>query len=374
MDVPLWLWFATVGLIVVMLTVDFVGHVRTPHAPSLKEAGAWSAAYVAIALVFGALVWFLWDHTHGVAYFSGYLLEKSLSLDNLFVFVLIMASFRVPREYQQKVLLIGIVIALVMRTVFIVAGVAIVENFSWVFWIFGGFLLWTAWSQLRQDDDEDEEFTENIALRGVRRLFPTTDGYEGDRMLVRRSGRLHVTPMLVVMLAIGSADLLFAVDSIPAIFGVTEQLSGASQVYIIFAANAFSLLGLRQLFFLVDGLLDKLVYLNYGLAAILAFIGVKLLIHAMHTNELSWLNGGEHITVVPEVPSWLSLVVIVVVLTITTVTSLTIGARREEPATTAGATAAGGGASGQDDAVHDAWSDPAGESTPRGAVPDDERR
>lgn len=171
MDVPLWLWFATVGLIVVMLTVDFVGHVRTPHAPSLKEAGAWSAAYVAIALVFGALVWFLWDHTHGVAYFSGYLLEKSLSLDNLFVFVLIMASFRVPREYQQKVLLIGIVIALVMRTVFIVAGVAIVENFSWVFWIFGGFLLWTAWSQLRQGDDEDEEFTENIALRGVRRLF-----------------------------------------------------------------------------------------------------------------------------------------------------------------------------------------------------------
>ena len=326
MDVPLWLWLITVGLIVAMLTVDFIGHVRTPHAPSLKEAGIWSAVYVAIALVFGALVWMLWDGTHGVAYFSGYLLEKSLSIDNLFVFVLIMASFRVPREYQQKVLLIGITIALLMRTVFIVLGVAIVENFSWVFWIFGAFLLYTAWSQLRHE--EDEEFKENAALRGVRRLFPTTDGFVGDRMVVRERGRLFVTPMLVVMIAIGSADLLFAVDSIPAIFGVTDELSGSSQVYIIFAANAFSLLGLRQLFFLVDGLLDRLVYLNYGLAAILAFIGVKLLIHAMHTNELVWLNGGQHIDLIPEPPAWLSLVVIIVVLAITTALSLTVGARR----------------------------------------------
>ncbi|WP_420113408.1 TerC family protein [Pseudactinotalea sp.] len=328
MDVPLWLWLVTVGLIVVMLTVDFVGHVRTPHAPSIKEAGIWSAVYVGIAVVFGALVWFLWDHTHGVAYFSGYLLEKSLSLDNLFVFVLILASFRVPREYQQKVLLIGIIIALIMRTVFIILGVAIVDNFSWVFWIFGAFLLYTAWSQLNQKNDEEEDFKENLALRAVRRLFPTTDGYEGDKMVVRRAGRLFVTPMLVVMIAIGSADLLFAVDSIPAIFGVTEQLSGASQVYIIFAANAFSLLGLRQLFFLVDGLLDRLVYLNYGLAAILAFIGVKLVIHAMHTNELSWLNNGEHITVIPEIEPLMSLAVIIVVLTVTTVMSLTVGARR----------------------------------------------
>jgi tellurite resistance protein TerC len=327
-DVPLWLWFVTVGLIVVMLTVDFVGHVRTPHAPSLKEAGLWSAVYVAIALVFGVLIWFLWDHTHGVSYFSGYLLEKSLSLDNLFVFVLILASFRVPREYQQKVLLIGISIALVMRTVFIVLGVAIVENFSWVFWIFGAFLLYTAVTQLKQNDDEEEEFKENLALRAVRRLFPTTEGYHGDKMLIREKGRLLVTPMLVVMIAIGSADLLFAVDSIPAIFGVTEQLHGASQVYIIFAANAFSLLGLRQLFFLVDGLLDKLVYLNYGLAAILTFIGLKLIIHAMHTNDLSWINGGEHITVIPEIEPLVSLGFIIVVLAITTVTSLTVGARR----------------------------------------------
>ena len=328
MDVPLWLWFVTVGLIVVMLTVDFVGHVRTPHAPSLKEAGIWSAVYVAIAVIFGVLIWLLWDHTHGVSYFSGYLLEKSLSLDNLFVFVLILASFRVPREYQQKVLLIGIVIALLMRTVFIILGVAIVENFSWVFWIFGAFLLWTAFSQMRQGDDEEEEFKENLALRAVRRLFPTTEGYHGDKMLIREKGKLLVTPMLVVMIAIGSADVLFAVDSIPAIFGVTEKLSGASQLYIIFAANAFSLLGLRQLFFLVDGLLDKLVYLNYGLAAILTFIGAKLIIHAMHTNELSWLNNGEHITIIPEVDPYVSLGVIVVILAVTTVLSLTVGARR----------------------------------------------
>lgn len=330
MDVPLWLWFVTVGLIVVMLTVDFVGHVRTPHAPSLKEAGTWSAVYVGIALVFGVLVWLLWDHVHGVAYFSGYLLEKSLSLDNLFVFVLILSSFRVPRKYQQKVLLIGIVIALALRTVFIILGVAIVENFSWVFWIFGAFLLYTAITQLKQDDEEDEGFKENLALRAVRRLFPTTEGYHGDKLTARIDGRLLITPMLVVMIAIGSADVLFAVDSIPAIFGVTEKLTGASQLYIIFAANAFSLLGLRQLYFLVDGLLDRLVYLNYGLAAILTFIGVKLIIHAMHANELSWLNNGQPIEIIPEVPALLSLGVIIVVLTITTVTSLTIGARRND--------------------------------------------
>ncbi|GMA31163.1 TerC family protein [Litorihabitans aurantiacus] len=328
MDVLTWFWIVTGTLIVVMLTVDFVGHVRTPHAPTLKEAGIWSAAYVAIALVFGVAILLAWDTTHGVAYFSGYLLEKSLSIDNLFVFVLIMASFRVPREYQQKVLLIGIVIALVMRTVFIIAGNAFVENFSWIFWLFGAFLLYTAWAQARHKADEDEEFKENWFVRLARRVLPTTEDYVGDKMVVKQNGRRFITPMLIVMLAIGSADLLFAVDSIPAIFGVTTQLSGGEQIFIIFAANAFSLLGLRQLFFLIDGLLDKLVYLNYGLAAILGFIGVKLIIHAMHTNELSWLNGGEHIEIIPEVPTWLSLVVIVVVLAITTWASLTIGKRR----------------------------------------------
>lgn len=328
MDVLAWFWIVTGTLIAVMLTVDFVGHVRTPHAPTLKEAGIWSAVYVAIALVFGVAILLAWDTTHGVAYFSGYLLEKSLSIDNLFVFLLIMGSFRVPREYQQKVLLIGIIIALVMRTVFILLGNAVVENFSWIFWIFGAFLLYTAWAQARHKADQDEEYKENGFVRLIRRIFPTTEDYVGDKMVVKQSGRRMITPMLIVMIAIGSADLLFAVDSIPAIFGVTTQLSGGEQIFIIFAANAFSLLGLRQLFFLIDGLLDRLVYLNYGLAAILGFIGVKLVIHAMHTNELSWLNNGEHIEIIPEVPTVLSLVVIVVVLTVTAWASLTIGKRR----------------------------------------------
>jgi tellurite resistance protein TerC len=327
-DVLTWFWIVTGTLIVVMLTVDFVGHVRTPHAPTLREAAIWSAVYVAIALVFGVAVLIAWDHTHGVAYFSGYLLEKSLSVDNLFVFLLILTAFKVPREYQQKVLLIGIVIALAMRTVFIIAGAAVVENFSWIFWLFGFFMLYTAWTQARHSSEEDGEYEENGFLRLVRRIFPTTEDYVGDKMIVRSAGRTMITPMLIVMLAIGSADLLFAVDSIPAIFGVTTELSGGEQVFIIFAANAFSLLGLRQLYFLIDGLLDRLVYLHYGLAAILAFIGAKMIIHAMHTNELSWLNGGEHITLIPEIPTWLSLVVIVVVLAITAVTSLTIGKRR----------------------------------------------
>ncbi|SEE14568.1 TerC family protein [Ruania alba] len=319
MDVPVWAWAITVGVIVIMLAVDFVGHVRTPHAPSLKEAGLWSLAYVLMALLFGVFVLWEWGGEYGLQYFSGYITEKSLSVDNLFVFVLIMASFRVPREYQQKVLLIGIVIALVLRTAFIFAGAAIVAQFSWVFYIFGAFLIYTAITQLKQEDDE--EFKENGVLRLTRRVFPTTQGYVGDKMLVRSEGRWAITPMLIVMIAIGSADVLFAVDSIPAIFGLTQE------VFLIFAANAFSLLGLRQLFFLIDGLLDRLVYLNYGLAAILAFIGFKLVNHALHENELGFINGGEHWTAIPEPNTWLSLIVIVGILVVTTVASVTVGKR-----------------------------------------------
>ena len=331
--VPAWAWIATLGIIATMLTVDFVGHVRKPHRPSLREAGGWTAVYYGIGALFGVFVWFLLGHQLAIEYWSGWVVEASLSVDNLFVFVLIMASFRVPREYQQKVLLIGIIIALVLRAVFIFLGAAVVERFSWVFWIFGAFLLYTAWTQLRAgDDSEDEEFRENVVLRLVRRVFPTTDGFVEDKIVTRQEGRLHITPMLIVMIAIGSADLLFAFDSIPAIFGVTEH------VFLIFAANAFSLVGMRQLFFLIDGLLDRLVYLHYGLAAILALIGSKLIIHAMHTNELSWLNGGEHITVIPEIPTVLSLVLILGILAITAITSVTIGARRhpEEGPTPAG--------------------------------------
>lgn len=329
MDVPFWIWAITIAGIVGMLVFDFVGHVRTPHAPSLREAATWSAVYVGIAVVFGLAVFAFAGPQYGGEYFAGYITEKSLSVDNLFVFVLIMASFGVPRVLQQKVLLFGITFALVLRTVFILVGAAAIENFSWVFYLFGAILIYTAWVQARSGGhNADEDYSENAVLRLTRRLLPTTDEYHSDRMTVRLQGKRYITPLAIALIAIGSADIIFAVDSIPAIFGLTQE------TYLVFAANAFSLLGLRQLFFLIDGLLDRLVYLAYGLAAILAFIGAKLVIHALHTNELPFVNGGEHVTAVPEIPTWLSLAVILVTLVVTTVASLRhdrkVRAQREE--------------------------------------------
>src|SRR3954465_9312575 len=317
MDVPFWVWAITVAAILAMLVFDFVGHVRTPHAPSLREAATWSAVYIGIAIVFGLLVLWFGGGQAGGEYFAGYITEKSLSVDNLFVFVLIMASFGVPRIAQQKVLLFGITFALVLRTIFILIGAAAIENFSWVFWIFGGILIYTAWVQARSGGHSgEEEYQENAVLRLVRRVLPTTEEHHGDRMTVTLQGKRYITPLAIALIAIGTADVIFAVDSIPAIFGLTQD------TYLVFAANAFSLLGLRQLFFLIDGLLDRLVYLAYGLAVILGFIGVKLVIHALHTNELPFINGGEHVTVIPEIPTWLSLTVIMVTLLVTTVASL----------------------------------------------------
>jgi tellurite resistance protein TerC len=326
MDVPFWVWALTVGVVVGLLVLDFVGHVRTPHAPTLRESAAWSAAYVGVAVVFGLLVWWFGGGEPAGEYLAGYLTEKSLSVDNLFVFVLIMTSFAVPRVLQQKVLLFGIAVALALRTALIVVGAAAIEQFSWVFYVFGGFLLWTAWAQARGGGSSGhEEFRENAVLRLVRRVVPTTEDYAGDRLTTTLGGRRHVTPLAIALVAIGSADVLFAVDSIPAIFGLTQD------TYLVFAANAFALLGLRQLFFLLDGLLDRLVYLGYGLAVILAFIGGKLVIHALHTNELPFVNGGAHVTAVPEVPTWLSLAVIGGTLLITTVASVARD-RRARPA------------------------------------------
>ncbi|GAB3163040.1 hypothetical protein GCM10027059_16730 [Myceligenerans halotolerans] len=315
MNVSVWAWGLTVLAIIALIAVDYFGHVRKSHFPSIAEAGRWSLVYVLIALGFGGIVWWAWGPQYGGEYFAGWVTEKSLSVDNLFVFVLILASFKVPREYQQKVLLVGITIALVMRTVFIMLGATLVAHFSWVFYLFGIFLLWTAWSQAKGGGD-DEEYHENGLLRLVRRVFPVTDSYVGDRMAARVDGRRMITPMLVVMIAIGSADLLFAVDSIPAIFGLTQE------AYLVFTANAFALLGLRQLFFLIDGLLDKLVYLNYGLAVILGFIGIKLVNHALHLNEVPFINGGHEVDLIPDIPTSFSLIFIVVVLAITTVASL----------------------------------------------------
>src|SRR3954453_21632502 len=316
MDVPIWVWALTVGLSVAILVVHRVGHVRTPHAPTLREAATWSAGYVGIAVVFGLLVLWFAGAGYGGGELAGYVTEKSLSVDNLFVFVLIMSSFAVPRQLQQKVLLYGITFALVLRTVFIFVGAAAIEQFSWVFYLFGAFLVWTAIAQARGGHQGDEEFSENGILRLTRRFLPTTEEYHGDRLTTTIDGRRLITPLAIALVAIGSADILFAVDSIPAVFGLTQETC------VVFAANAFSLLGLRQLYFLIDGLLDRLVYLHYGLAVILGFIGFKLLVHALHTNELPFVNGGEHVTLIPEIPTWLSLAVILVTLVVTTVASL----------------------------------------------------
>jgi tellurite resistance protein TerC len=325
MDVPFFVWALTIAAIVGMLIFDFVGHVRTPHAPTLRESAIWSAVYVGIAVFFGLLVLWFSGGEYAGEYFAGYVTEKSLSVDNLFVFVLIMSTFAVPRALQQKVLLFGITFALALRTVFILVGAAAIENFSWVFYLFGAILIYTAWVQARSGGHgDDEDFQENAVLRVVRRILPTTEEYHSDRMTVRLDGRRFITPLAVALIAIGSADIIFAVDSIPAIFGLTQE------TYLVFAAHAFSLLGLRQLYFLIDGLLDRLIYLSYGLAVILAFIGAKLVIHALHTNELPFVNGGEHITAIPEISTPVSLAVIVGTLVVTTVTSL--ARRRPDPA------------------------------------------
>ena len=316
MDVPLWVWTATIIGVAALLIFDFYSHVKTPHEPTLKEAGIWSAVYIGLALIFGAGLWWVWGGDHGLEYFAGFLTEKSLSVDNLFVFLLIMSTFAVPKEYQQKVLLIGVAIAIVMRGIFIALGAAIIENFSWIFYVFGIFLLYTGWKLATSGGEEEDEYHENAFIRYIRRIFPVTEGYENDRMTVVRNGRRYITPMAIVMLAIGSTDLLFAFDSIPAIFGLTEE------PYIVFTANAWALLGLRQLYFLLGGLLERLVYLSYGLAFILVWIGFKLIVHAMHENELPFINGGEHVTLIPEIPTWLSLLIILGTITLAAFFSL----------------------------------------------------
>ncbi|RJK93741.1 TerC family protein [Vallicoccus soli] len=312
---PAWVWFATVGGVLALILFDLVRAVHRPHEPSLKEAGAWTAVYVGIAVVFGIGMLITTGTGHGGEFFAGWLTEYSLSVDNLFVFVIIMARFSVPRQYQQIVLIVGILLALVFRGIFIALGAAAIESFSWVFYLFGAFLIYTA-VNLARGHEEDEEFKENAVLRLVRRVLPTTDEYHGASLTTRVDGRRFVTPMLVVMVAIGTTDLLFALDSIPAIYGLTED------PYIVFTANAFALMGLRQLYFLLGGLLDRLVYLSYGLSFILAFIGVKLVLEALHTNELPFINGGEHVGWAPEIPIWLSLIVILGTLVLTTVLSL----------------------------------------------------
>ncbi|WP_182113785.1 MULTISPECIES: TerC family protein [unclassified Actinotalea] len=307
-------WILTIAAIVGLLAFDYVFHVRKAHTPTLREASIWSALYVGIALLFGVGVLVLGGGDAGSEYFAGYITEKALSVDNLFVFLIIMSSFRVPREDQQKVLLFGITFSLIARTAFILLGAALINSFAWVFYAFGLILLITA-GNLLKPESSDSHTADNFVIRLARRVFHTTEHYDGDKMFTRVDGRRALTPMLLVMVAIGGTDILFALDSIPAIFGLTQD------VYIVFTATAFSLLGLRQLYFLIDGLLDRLIYLSYGLAVILGFIGVKLILHAMHKNNIPWVNDGEPIDVV-EVSTPLSLGVIVGVLIVTVLASL----------------------------------------------------
>jgi tellurite resistance protein TerC len=250
----------------------------------------------------------------GTEYFAGYVTEKALSVDNLFVFLIVMASFKVPRADQQKVLLFGIVFSLIARTGFIFLGAALINSFAWVFYIFGLILLITAGNLLKGEESDDRS-ADNIIIRIARRFLRTSDDYDGDKLFTVQNGKRVLTPMLLVMVAIGGTDILFALDSIPAIFGLTQS------VYLVFTATAFSLLGLRQLYFLLDGLLDRLIFLSYGLAAILAFIGVKLILHALHENNMPFINGGEHIDVV-EISTGASLGFILGVLVVTVVASL----------------------------------------------------
>jgi tellurite resistance protein TerC len=324
MEVTPLVWGLTIAAIGGLLLFDFVFHVRKAHVPTLREAAIWSGLYVGLALLFGVGVLLFGGAQAGSEYFAGYVTEKALSVDNLFVFLIIMTSFRVPREDQQKVLLFGIVFSLIARTGFIFLGAALINSFAWVFYLFGLILLLTAGNMLKPEGEESHS-ADNVIIRLARKVFHTTPHYDGDKLFTVHEGKRAMTPMLLVMVAIGGTDVLFALDSIPAIFGLTQS------TFIVFTATAFSLLGLRQLFFLIDGLLDRLIYLSYGLAAILGFIGVKLILHALHENTVPFINDGEPVPVV-EISTGLSLSVILGVLVVTIAASLLSPAGRAQNA------------------------------------------
>ncbi|MET9726591.1 TerC family protein [Streptomyces zaomyceticus] len=314
MDVSMTMWVLTVLGLCALIGADFfIG--RKPHDVSVKEAGIWTGVWIVLAGLFGLGLWFAGETQASGEFFAGYITEKSLSVDNLFVFVLIMAKFAVPSHLQQRVLLVGVVIALVLRTIFIAAGAAIIANFSWVFYIFGAFLIYTAWKLIQEArSDQEDEIPENRVLKMAEKRFGVADRYHGTKLFIKVNGKRVMTPLMVVMLAIGTTDILFALDSIPAIFGLTQD------PYIVFTANAFALMGLRQLYFLIGGLLKKLVHLSYGLSVILGFIGVKLVLHALH-------ESGVH---VPEISIPFSLAFICLVLIVTTITSLIASKRQAQ--------------------------------------------
>ena len=314
MEVHLYAWIITVVVMVSILVIDVLIIGRRPHEPSMKEASLFIGIYVTLAVLFGFGVWAIAGARYAGEFFAGWITEYSLSIDNLFIFLIILTKLKVPRHLQQFALMVGIILALVFRGIFIAVGAAVISMFSWIFFIFGAFLIWTAlklYLDYRKHEEVTDEPPDNFALRFVRRRFNATEDYRGTKLTVVENGTRLITPMLIVIVALGSTDLLFALDSIPAIYGLTQE------PYLVFTANVFALMGLRQLYFLIGGLLRRLVYLSVGLAIILGFIGVKLILHALHSYHLAdWAPWDG------EIPIWVSLTVIVVTLTITTVASL----------------------------------------------------
>ena len=315
MDVHAYAWVITAVAMVAGLALDVFIIGRRPREPSMKEAGLFIAVFVTLAVLFGAGVWVISGPRYGAEFFAGWLTEYSLSIDNLFIFIIIMAKLRVPRHLQQYALMVGIILALMFRGIFIAVGAAAINQFSWIFFVFGGFLILAAVKLVVEyrshGDDEAEEMVHNPLMRFVQRRFDTVDEFEGTKLAAVRDGKRMITPMLFVVIALGSTDLLFALDSIPAIYGLTQE------PYLVFTANVLALMGLRQLYFLIGGMLRKLVYLSLGLSVVLAFIGVKLVFHALHTYHLAdWAPAGG------DVPIWLSLTVITATLLVTTIASL----------------------------------------------------
>ncbi len=316
MHVTTTVWVVTLVVTLAALLVDVLVIGRRPHEPSTREVSRHLAFYLSLAVLFGIGIYVVSGPRYAGEFFAGWLTEYSLSIDNLFIFIIIMSRFAVPRELQQTALLVGIILALVFRGVFIAVGAAAINQFSWVFYLFGLFLVWTAVSLAREGAEGDQQYDEPRVVTYVRRHFRVSEQWHGTKLFERINGQRVMTPMFLVILALGVTDLLFALDSIPAIYGLTRE------PYLVFTANVFALMGLRQLYFLIGGLLQRLVYLAYGLAFLLFFIGVKLILHALHENELPFINGGEHVDWAPEIPIWLSLVTIVATLAVTAVASL----------------------------------------------------
>ena len=321
-----YLSFEIISMVVLtgILLADVLLIFKRPHIPSAKESTLWVFFYAALAVAFGFVLWNLFGASKATEFFAGWLTEYSLSLDNLFVFVIIMTRFAVPKKYQQEVLMVGVVLALILRGIFIAVGAALIESFSAIFYVFGAFLLYTAWHQAFRSHDDEEE-SESKLIVWLRKRIEVSKDYDGAKIRTVQDGRKMFTPMLVVFIAIAATDVMFAFDSIPAIFGITTD------PFIVFTANVFALMGLRQLYFLLGGLLDKLEYLKYGIAFILGFIGFKLVSHAMHVNELPFINGGKHIDWAPEISTDTSLMVIVGSITVSAVASI-ISARRKTKA------------------------------------------